>query len=91
MNSLKNRKAPGLDVIPGEALKVLLRACPQLVLDMYNGCLKQGDFCKPWKAQRLVLIGKMKGDPNTACAYKLLCMLDTVGKVLEKLMKPRLR
>ena len=57
---------------------------------MYNGCLKQGNFFKKWKVQRLVLIGKEKGDANSASAYRPLCMLDIAGKVLEKIIRPRL-
>ena len=43
-----------------------------------------------WKTQRLVLISKGKGDPNTPGAYRPLCMLNTTGKLLQKLLKPRL-
>ena len=55
---------------------------------MYNGCLKQGHFYKQWKVQCLVLIGKGKGDLNSAGAYRPLCMLDTTGKLLEKIIRP---
>ena len=82
VDSLKSRKAPGSDGIAAEALKATVRACPQLLLDMFNGCLKQGDFCKQVKVQHLVLISK--GNLNTAGAYKPLCMLDTAGKVLKR-------
>ena len=91
VDSLKCGKAPGPDGIPTEALKATLRACPQLLLDTYSGCLKQGHFCKQWKVQRLVLISKGKGELNTASAYRPLCMLDTAGKVLEKIIRPRLQ
>ena len=84
-------KAPGPDGIPTEALKATMRACPQLLLDMYNGCLKQGHFFKQWKVQRLVLISKRRSDLNTASVYRPLCMLDTAGKVPEKITRPRLQ
>ena len=35
-------------------------------------------------------MGKRKGDPNSACEYRPLCMLDIAGKVLEKIIRPRL-
>ena len=73
-----------------EALKTAVRTCPQLLLDMYNGYLKQGYFYKQWKVQRLVLTSKGKGDLNSAGAYRPLCMLDTAGKLLEKIIRPRL-
>ena len=68
-----------------------MQVCLQLLLDMCNGCLKKGIFSKQWKVQRLVLIGKGKGDPNSASAHRLLCLLDIAGKVLEKIMRPRLQ
>lgn len=90
VRTMKNNKAPGPDGIPVEALKVAVRHCPHLLLDMYNSCLKMGSFPKKWKLQRLVLISKGKGDPNSPSAYRPLCLLDTAGKLLEKLLKPRL-
>ena len=68
-----------------------MRACPQLLLDMYNGCLKQGHLYKQWNVQRLVLISKGKSYLNTASAYRPLCMLDIVRKVSEKIIRPRLQ
>ena len=91
VNSLQNRKSLGPDGILAEELKATMRVCPQLLLDMYNWCLKQEIFCKQWKVQRLVLIGKGKGDPNSASTYRPLCMLDIAGKVLEKIIRPRLQ
>ena len=38
-----------------------------------------------------MLIDKGKGDPNSASGNRPLCMLDTAGKVLEKLIRPRLQ
>ena len=58
---------------------------------MYNVCLKQGHFYKQWEVQRLVLISKRKSDLNAVSAYRPLCMLDTAGKVLEKIIRPRLQ
>lgn len=89
-NSMRNRKAPGPDGIPSEVLKILARERPQLLLTMYNACLTQGIFPESWKIQKLVLISKGKGDPDQPSSYRPLCMLDTAGKVFEKLIKPRL-
>lgn len=88
--SLRNHKAPGPDGIPPEALKAAHRASPELLLRMYNACLTTGTFSKRWKTSRLVLISKGKGEVNAPSSYRPLCMLDTAGKVLEKLIQPRL-
>lgn len=88
--SLKNKKAPGPDGIPSEILKVVAREHPRALLQMYNACLKEGLFPEVWKQQHLVLISKGKGDTESPSAYRPLCMLDTAGKLLEKLLKPRI-
>ena len=89
-DSLQTEKAPGPDGIPAEVLKAVARTHPQLLLCMFNICLRAGVFCSRWKRARLVLISKGKGDANSPASYRPLCMLDTAGKVLEKLIKPRL-
>ena len=89
-NSLKCRKAPGLDGISTEILKFTAQTCPNLLLDMYNCCLMSGVFSARWKEARLVLIRKPKGNVNTASSFRPLCMLDTAGKLLEKLLQPRI-
>lgn len=88
--SLKNNKAPGPDGIPVEVIKEIAVQRPDLLLKMYNSCLGEGFFPKDWKKQHLVLISKGKGDTRSPSAYRPLCMLDTAGKLLEKLIKPRL-
>lgn len=89
VTSLQNNKAPGPDGVPAEALKAATHACPQMLLDMYNSCLNAGVFAARWKVARLVLTSKGKGDLNSPSSYRPLCMLDTAGKLLEKLLKPR--
>lgn len=88
--SMKNNKAPGPDRIPAEAIKTAANACPQMMLNMYNTCLEEGVFSKRWKRARLVLIEKGKGGQLSASSYRPLCMLDTAGKLFEKLLKSRL-
>ncbi|KAF6210112.1 hypothetical protein GE061_015868 [Apolygus lucorum] len=90
IGALKNKKAPGPDGIPSEVLKIATEACPQLLLRMYNACLGAGVFSKRWKAARLVLLDKGKGDPSLPSSWRPLCMLDTAGKGYEKLLLLRL-
>lgn len=88
--STKQRKAPGPDGITNEVLKLVYRQDPSLLLRMYNSCLVAGVFSSRWKCAKLVLINKGKGDPELPSSYRPLCMLDTAGKVLEKLIRSRL-
>lgn len=90
VSKLKPGKAPGPDGIPSEVIKEIAYKCPELLLKTFNKCLVEGTFPRIWKVQRLVLINKGKGDPDSPSAYRPLCMLDTTGKLLERLIKPRL-
>ncbi len=85
-----NAKAPGLDGIPNRALKIALKQNLKCFTQLYTKCLTDGIFPKIWKKQRLVLLqkpNKTVGDPS---AYRPLCMIDTIGKILERLICERL-
>ena len=77
---LGNKKAPGLDGIPNIALKRL---------HMYNRCLQEDYFPTKWKTQRLALLLKGNKPSDEPSAYRPLCMFDSAGKVLERIMYMR--
>lgn len=88
---LKPGKSGGPDGIPPEVVKEAVDVAPTMLLEVMNGCLSRGIFPRRWKRGRLVLIpkqGKPEGAPN---AYRPLCLLDTLGKLLEQLILARLR
>lgn len=91
IRSMKNRKAPGPDGIPAEALKVAAKVIPGLLLGMFNACLVAGVFPRDWKVARLALISKGKGEPGSPSSYRPLCMLNIIGKVMESMVRGRLR
>ena len=91
VRSFKSKKAPGPDGLPAEVLKAAVEGHTDLFLKMYNDCLQAGVFPKRWKQARLVLIDKGKGGPvDNPSSYRPLCILDSAGKLLEKLLRPRL-
>jgi len=83
-------KAPGPDGIPNMALKTAIKLRPDLFLEVYNACLKEGVFPGRWKQQRLVLLPKGKKPPDEPSSYRPICLLDTAGKVLERIVCDRL-
>lgn len=88
--SLKPNKAPGPDGIPNAAVTVAVEANPKVFLDTMQDCLDKGQFPDCWKQQKLVLIpkpGKATGDPSS---YRPICLLDTLGKLFEKVLLKRL-
>ena len=87
---LKNKKAPGLDQIPNEVVKIVVKEIPDVVLTVLNKCLVQGKFPKEWKKAKLVLIPK-PSKHETSIKYRPLSLLSTMGKLYERLIENRLR
>jgi len=84
LNTILDDKTPGTDGIPNKVLKIAIRANTKEYVDMYNACLTEGVLPSRWKTQRLVLIPKGEKPAEEPSSYRPLCMLDTVGKVLER-------
>ena len=85
-----DKKAPGPDNIPNRALKTALKTIPHIFANLFNNCLKDGVFPTIWKKQKLILIpkpGKTLGEPES---YRPICLLDTVGKCLERVIYNRI-
>lgn len=88
--ALKANKAPGPDGIPNQVLKIAIGECPDMFRTALQKCVDDGIFPDRWKRQRLVLLpkpGKPPGDPS---AYRPICLIDTLGKLLEKVILNRL-
>lgn len=90
VRALKSNKAPGPDGIPNQVLKVAVKENPDMFRTALQRCVDDGIFPDRWKRQKLVLLpkpGKPPGDPS---AYRPICLIDTVGKLLEKVILNRL-
>ncbi|CAB0040007.1 unnamed protein product [Trichogramma brassicae] len=71
------------------ALKIAIATRPDIFLRVYTTCLKTGVFPSGWKRQRLVLLPKLGKPPDEPSSYRPLCMLDTAGKILERIQCDR--
>ena len=78
---LKANTAPGINGVPNEILKEVIGA---------YSCLREGKFFADWKKQRLVLLKKGNKPLGDASSYRPICLLDTMGKLLEELILQRL-
>jgi len=84
-------KATGPSGIPNEVLRALLNTRPRRVLGLLNNCLRGLTFPPRWKTARLALLRKGPDKPAEApSSYRPICMLDTSGKLLERLLLQRL-
>lgn len=87
---LNLKKAPGPDGIPNEVLKILIQRFPTTFRDVFQKCLDDCYFPDMWKKQKLVLLPKPCKNAGEPVAYRPLCLLDTLGKILEKIILNRL-
>lgn len=85
-----DNKTPGPDGIPNKALKTAIGVRPDMFRHAFQNCLKERMFPNQWKLQNLVLIPKGGKPPNEASSYRPICLLDTMGKVLERIIYNRL-
>uniref|UniRef100_A0ABD2VVI2 Reverse transcriptase domain-containing protein n=1 Tax=Trichogramma kaykai TaxID=54128 RepID=A0ABD2VVI2_9HYME len=68
------------------AIKIAIATHPDIFLQVYTACLWTGVFPTCWKRQRLVLLPKPGKSPEEPSSYRPLCMLDTAGKILERII-----
>lgn len=81
--------APGPDHIPPEAVRAVAEIAPRAVLSIMNHLLERQEFPAVWKEATVVLIRK-KIPQNSPPAYRPICLLNSLGKLYEKLIKGRL-
>jgi len=89
--SLKNKIAPGPYGISNETVKSIVKLNPEALIKVYNTCLEEGTFPETWKTARLVLLRKGDKPLGEPSSYRPLCLLDCLGKLLEKIIDNRLR
>ena len=91
ISSMDPKKAPGED---GITSKILYRAFinfPKIITTLYNGCLRTGTFPKIWKKAILIPIVKPgKENSDEVSKFRLISLLKTGGKVLEKALINRI-
>jgi hypothetical protein len=88
---LKPYKAPGPDNIPNIVLSQCVDILTDRLLHIYSAILEQGLYYKPWKQFTTVVLRK----PGKPCydvpkAYRLIVLLNTLGKVLTAIIAEQL-
>lgn len=90
LKQMKNKKAPGIDGITAEMLKLFGENRMDIIEKVINGELMKNEFDDDWKIARLVLIPKPGKQIEHVGSYRPLCIISTLGKLYEKLIVERL-
>lgn len=88
--TLPNGKALGPDNIPNKIVKSATLSNPLRFKLVFDNCLKDAVFPSIWNKAYVVLLPKPGRPLEDPSSYRPLCMLDTAGKLLEKLLVKRL-
>ena len=90
IRGLKFSKAPGPNGIPNRALKHLPQRAVSLLVLIFNAILLTPHFPTAWKHARVISILKPGKDPALPSSYRPISLLDTIGKLLEKILLTRI-
>jgi hypothetical protein len=90
IRSLKVGKAPGPSGIPNRVLKHLPMRAVLLLVQIFNAVLRNHHFPPAWKHARVISILKPGKDPAQPSSYRPISLLDTVGKLFEKILLTRI-
>ena len=84
LKTLKTGKAAGPDCIDNRLLKEFARPLSAPLADLFNFSLSTGKVPSLWKQANVTPVLK-KNDPSDVSNYRPISLLNTIGKVLEKI------
>ena len=91
-NEISSQAAPGEDGISADIIKFSTTILMQVLLDIFNACLRLSYFPKKWKIARVCVIRKpnknVYDDPKS---YRPISVPNTLGKLFESLILKRLQ
>lgn len=90
ISNLKNKKAPGFDLITAEILKQLPKKAIVFITILYNACLRLQYFPAIWKVSIINMIKKPGKPPHEVSSYRPISLLSILSKILEKIILKRI-
>ena len=90
IRGLKVRKAPGPCGLPNRVVKHLPKRSVSLLARIFNAVLRTHHLPPTWKHARVISILKPVKDPALPSSYQPISVLDTIGKLFEKILPVRI-
>lgn len=91
ISELKDKKAPGFELITGKILKELPDKCVRLIMYLFNAILRLQYFPMQWKVAQIIMIQKPGKNANEVQSYRPISLLPILSKLFEKLLLKRLK
>jgi len=89
-----NTSSPGPDHVTWRHLKSLIsdKTCLDKIVNLANTCISVGFWLEHFKESKSIIIPKPnKASYNTTKAFRLIVLLNTLGKLIEKVISHRLQ
>lgn len=80
----------GPDGIPGKAVYLAYRVMEDRIRGLITRCLREGVFPERWRRANLVFLRKEGKPENLPSSYRPICLLDEMGKLLERVIVQRI-
>jgi hypothetical protein len=87
---LKPRSAPGSDAIQNILLQHLPLSALKFIATIYNKSLVLNYFPTQWKVAKIIMIPKPGKDLSSPLNYRPISLLNSLGKLFEKIILKRL-
>ncbi|GBM93759.1 Putative protein in type-1 retrotransposable element R1DM [Araneus ventricosus] len=84
-NGLKGGKVPGLHRIDYRMWRAVFETDKTFMLDVFNLCFHFNYFPKCLRNARIFFLLKSGKDPGICSSYRPVCLLPTLGKIVERL------
>jgi len=89
-NRISRGKAPEPDGVLDLVIREIAINQPKILRNIFNICLRDSVFLHPWKVAKLVLLRKGDKPLDDPSSYRPICLLNTVGKLFERIIKARI-
>ena len=91
VHKFQDGKAPGFDGISPKIVKSFWLFFPDIMLAIYNGCLRLNYVPYLWKSSIIRILPKPgRDDYSKTNAYRPIGLISVLGKVLERIMSIRI-
>jgi len=91
ISKLKEKKAPGYDLITNKILKNLPKKTIVLITYIVNSMLRISYIPSIWKSSTIIVIPKPNKPKNEITSYRPISLLPTLAKLFEKIIRLKIR
>jgi hypothetical protein len=91
VKNLKDKKAPGYDLITGQIIKALPEKALRKLQHIINAIFRLSYVPRQWKVAEIIMIPKPNKPLNDKASYMPISLLTTTSKIFERLFLKRLK